>query len=82
MSEPKLKALQEHLDGALSIGFIRPSNSPAGAPKPFIKISSLQLCVDYRGLNHITQKNWYPLQLMVDLLDQLQSAKVFTKIDL
>ena len=84
MSETELKALWEHLDDALGKGFIRPSNSPAGAPILFVrkKDGSLRLCVDYRGLNSITRKNWYPLPLIGDLLDQLQSAKVFTKIDL
>ena len=37
MLEAELKALQEHLDDALGKGFIRPSNSPAGAPILFIK---------------------------------------------
>ena len=84
MSETKLKALREHLDDALGKGFIRPSNSPAGAPILFVKKKdgSLRLCVDYRGLNRITRKNRYPLPLIGDLLDRLQSAKVFTKIDL
>ena len=84
MSETKLKALQEHLDDALGKGFIRPSNSPAGAPILFVnkKDGSLQLCVDDRGLNRITRKNWYPLPLIDNLLDRLQPTKVFTKIDL
>lgn len=46
------------------------------------KDGSLRLCVDYRGLNQITKWNHYPLPLIGNLLDQLQSAKVFTKIDL
>ena len=84
MSETELKALREHLDDALGKGFIRPSNSPAGAPILFVKKKdgSLQLCVNYRGLNCITRKNRYPLPLIGDLLDRLRSAKVFTKIDL
>ena len=84
MSETELKALREHLDDALGKGFIRPSNSPAGAPILFVKKKdgSLRLCVDYRGLNRITCKNRYPLPLIGDLLDRLRSAKVFTKIDL
>ena len=84
MSETELKTLWEHLDDALGKGFIRPSNSPAGAPILFVKKKdgSLRLCVDYRGLNRITCKNRYPQPLIGDLLDRLQSAKVFTKIDL
>ena len=84
MSETELKALREYLDDMLGKGFIRPSNSPAGAPILFAKKKdgSLRLCIDYRGLNRITRKNRYPLPLIGDLLDRLRSAKIFTKIDL
>jgi hypothetical protein len=36
--------------------------------------------VDYRGLNKISKKNRYPLLLISGLLEQLGSAKIFTKI--
>ena len=70
MLETELKALREHLD-VLGKGYIRPSNSPAGAPILFVKKKdgSLQLCMDYRGLNRITRKNWYPLPLIGNLLN-------------
>ena len=72
------------MDDNLCKGFIRPSNSPAGAPILFAKKKdgSLRLCVDYRGLNRITRKNRYPLPLINDLLDRLKTAKIFTKLDL
>lgn len=38
--------------------------------------------VDYRALNSATVKNAYPLPNINDLLDRIQGAKVFTKIDL
>jgi hypothetical protein len=38
--------------------------------------------VDYRGLNKVTKKNCYPLPLILGLLEQLGSAKIFTMIDL
>jgi hypothetical protein len=39
-------------------------------------------CVNYHGLNQLTIKNQYPLPLISKLLDQLNQAKVYTKIDL
>jgi hypothetical protein len=38
--------------------------------------------VDYRKLNEVTIKNKYPLLKIEDLFDQLNGAKVFSKIDL
>jgi hypothetical protein len=40
------------------------------------------MCMDYRELNKVTKKNHYPLPLISGLLEQLGSAKIFTKIDL
>ena len=46
------------------------------------KDGSLGSCIDYSPLNDITIKNWYPLPLMTSVFDQLQQAKLFTKLDL
>ncbi|KAJ4978132.1 hypothetical protein NE237_008912 [Protea cynaroides] len=46
------------------------------------KDGSVRLCIDYRELNKLTIKNRYPLPRIDDLFDQLQGAKVFSKIDL
>lgn len=46
------------------------------------KDRSLPLCMDYRQLNKVTIKNRYPFPRIDDLFDQLQGAKVFSKIDL
>jgi hypothetical protein len=46
------------------------------------KDGSMWMCVDYNSLNAITIKNKYPLPRIDDLLDQLQKAKYFSKIDL
>jgi hypothetical protein len=39
-------------------------------------------CVNYRGLNRVTVRNRYPLPLIPELLDWLQTGRVFSKIDL
>ena len=64
--------------------FIRPSCSPGGAPVLFVrkKDGSLRLCVDFRGLNKITKKDHYPLPRISDLLDSLQKARFYMKINL
>lgn len=46
------------------------------------KDGSLRLCIDYRGLNKVTIKNKYPLPRIHELLDQLEGAMWFSKIDL
>jgi hypothetical protein len=42
----------------------------------------LYTCVDYYGLNQFTNNILYLLPLISGLLDQLNHAKVYTKIDL
>ena len=65
-------------------GYIRPSSSPWGAPVLLVEKMDgpLRMVVDYRSLNEVTIKNKYPLSMINDLFDQLQGAKVFSKIDL
>jgi hypothetical protein len=84
MSAVELDTLRAYLDEMLAKGFIRTSTSPGGAPVLFAKKKdgSLRLCVDYRKLNSVTRKNRYPLPLISNLIDRLQSAKIYTKFDL
>jgi hypothetical protein len=46
------------------------------------KDGSIRMCIDYWELNKVTIKNRYPLPRIDDLLDQLQGAQVFSKVDL
>ena len=50
LSTTELEALRTFIEEHVRIGFIRPSNSPHGAPILFVrkKDGSLRLCVDYR----------------------------------
>ena len=43
---------------------------------------SIRLCIDYWELNGVTVKNKYHLPQIDDLFDELNSAQVFSKIDL
>ncbi|NBJ95683.1 reverse transcriptase family protein, partial [Parablautia muri] len=84
MAPIELKELKVQLQELVDKGFIRSSSSPWGAPVLFVKKKdgSLRMCIDYRELNKLTIKNKYPLPRIDDLFDQLQGAKVFSKIDL
>jgi len=41
-----------------------------------------RMVIDYYNLNNQTVKNNYPLLLIMDLIDNMGSKQVFTKIDL
>uniref|UniRef100_A0A670IHI8 Gypsy retrotransposon integrase-like protein 1 n=1 Tax=Podarcis muralis TaxID=64176 RepID=A0A670IHI8_PODMU len=84
LTEPERGALQDFLRKNLERGFIRPSTSPTAAPVLFVKkkCGELRPCHDYRALNKITVPDRYPLPLISELLERVQGAQVFTKLDL
>ena len=84
LSASEQEALNEFIEENLNTDFIRPTSSPHGVPVLFIKKKdgSLCLCVDFRGLNHISKKDRYLLPLISDLLDSPRKAQVYSKIDL
>ena len=76
--------IRRQISELMEMGHIKPSASPCGSPVLLVpkKDGSWRLCVDYRAINKITVKNRYPLPRIDDLLDQLQGASFFSKIDL
>jgi len=64
--------------------YIRPSKSPQMLPVFFVgkKNGSKRIVIDYHNLNDQTIKNNYLLLLITELINNMGSKKVFTKIDL
>ncbi|CAI5483057.1 unnamed protein product [Closterium sp. Yama58-4] len=84
LSPTELTDMKKQIEYLLDRQLIRPSTSPYGAPVLFTPKpdGSLRMCIDYRALNKQTVKNKYPILRIDDLLDQLRSATVFSKLDL
>ena len=73
MSPLELDEAKKQIESMLEHGFVRPSDSPYGAPVLFVpkKDGSLHVCIDYHWLNKKTVKNRYPLPLPEELFDRL-----------
>jgi len=80
----KNKKKKNFMEDQLKKGYIRPSKSPQILPVFFVqkKDGSKRMVIDYRNLNDQTVKNNYLLSLITDLIDNMGSKKVFTKMDL
>eukprot|EP00253_Pinus_taeda_P024423 PITA_24423 len=74
------KIIKERLEG----GVIRPNISPYSSPMVMVlkKDGEWRLCRDFRALNKMTVKDKFPIPLVDDLLDELNGAQFFTKLDL
>ena len=84
LSREKREEVCEFINEQLRKGYIRPSKSPQTAPVFFVgkKNEKKQMVQDYRYLNEWIIKNKYPLSLISDIVENIDTKKVFTKIDL
>ncbi|EED15745.1 retrovirus polyprotein, putative [Talaromyces stipitatus ATCC 10500] len=66
MSRDELEAAQEYIIDNLNKGFLEPSSLLFAAPIIIaLKLGEgLRFCVNYRKLNQLTKKDWYPLPLI------------------
>ena len=84
MSKNERKEVQKFVEDQLRKGYIRPSKLPQMSPVFFIgkKDGSKRIVMDYYNLNNQMVKNNYPLPLIIELINNMRSKKMFTKIDL
>ncbi|GBG63263.1 hypothetical protein CBR_g37349 [Chara braunii] len=98
LSIPEATELKRQLKEFLRLGFIKPNNSPWGAPVLFARKAdgTLRLCIDYLDLNRCTVKHnvdgtlrlcldyrgLNPMPRFDELFDRLAGNRLFTKIDL
>jgi len=84
LSRNEREEVQKFVDEHLKKGYIRPSKSEQTSPVFFIgkKNGGRRMVMDYRKLNRQTVKNNYPLPLITELVDNMGSKQVFTKMDL
>ena len=84
LSKNERKEEKNFVEDQLRKEYIRPSKSPQMSPVFFVgkKDKSKQMVINYCNLNDQTVKKNYLLPLIMDLIDDMRSKKVFTKMDL
>jgi len=84
LSREEREEVYKFISKQLRKGYIRPSKLPQMAPVFFVgkKNGKKRIVQDYRYLNKWTIKNNYPLPLILDIIENIGTKKMFTKMDL
>jgi len=84
LSREEREKVHEFISEQLRKGYIRFLKLPQKAPVFFVgkKDGKKRMVQDYKYLNKWTIKNNYPLPLISDIVENIGTKKVFTKIDL
>ena len=84
LSREEREEVRKFIQEQLRKEYIRPSKSSQMALVFFVgkKNSKKRMVQNYRYLNEWTIKNNYPLPLILDIVENIGTKKVFTKMDL
>ena len=81
---PEREVVENQIAEWLNDGVIEKCSSEYASPVVVVrkKDGSPRVCIDYRKLNRVIEKDGHPLPLIEDLLDKLEDACVFSTLDL
>ena len=84
LSREEREKIHKFIYKQLRKGYIRLSKSTQMAPIFFVGKKNGKKCMvqDYRYLNKQTIKNNYPLPLILDIIENIGTKRVFTKMNL
>ena len=84
LSREEREEVHKFISEQLRKGYIRSSKLPQTALVFFVgkKDGKKRMVQDYRYLNEWTIKNNYPLPLILDMVENIGTKRVFTKMDL
>jgi Tat protein secretion system quality control protein TatD with DNase activity len=80
----KRAEVEEQLLTMQKDGIIEQANSPWTSPIVVVRKpdQSIRLCIDYRGLNAVTVTDSYPMPNLIEAIENMANAKVFSCLDL
>lgn len=81
---PEREAVDNQIREWLEDGIIEPCYSEYASLVVVVKKKdgNSRICIDYRKLNKVIEKNRFPLPIIEDQIDQLKDARIYSSIDL
>lgn len=81
---PEREVVERQVEKWIDDGIVEPCVSEFASPVVVTKKKdgSDRVCIDYRSINKLIEKDKYPIPLIEDLIDALKDSKIFSSLDL